>query len=90
MAAVEQAVGEAGLANTSVCAYQCFGACATGPHVVVDTDRAWYSGVASSDVPAVVAALTGGPAPEHLTGKVPGPQQEMIFSLIEMGVIPLP
>jgi (2Fe-2S) ferredoxin len=47
--------------------YTCFGGCDIGPNMIVYPDRAWYVGVQESDLPEVVAHLTGeGPRVERL------------------------
>lgn len=86
---LREAVAAQGVEGTAVVPYQCFGACETGAHVVLDAQRAWLSGVKVGDEAAVVAALQGQPAPERLAAGASPEQQEMFFSLIEMGIIEL-
>ena len=79
------ASGEVG--DVQVTAYPCFGGCDFGPNVVVYPDKCFYSGVTVADVPEIIAQLQGGPPVARLTGKVDPTTEELIFGLLDAGLI---
>ncbi|MBX5491221.1 MAG: (2Fe-2S) ferredoxin domain-containing protein [Chloroflexi bacterium] len=79
------AAGE--VTNVEVTAYPCFGGCDFGPNVVIYPDKCFYSGVSEGDVPEIVAQLQGGPPVTRLTGKVDPMTEELIFELLDAGLV---
>lgn len=67
--------------------YICFSACNSGPNVVVTEQRCWLSGVQPGDAKNIVHYLQGGPPVERLQGKNDSDLEEMIFGLIDAGLI---
>jgi NADH-quinone oxidoreductase subunit F len=70
-----------------VTAYPCFGGCDFGPNVVLYPTKVFYSGVTPADVDEIVAHLDGGEKVERLTGKVDEMTEELIFELLDAGLI---
>jgi NADH:ubiquinone oxidoreductase subunit E len=68
--------------------YLCFSACNSGPNVVIAEKRCWLSGVKPQDIDQVIAFLNGGPELPHLKVKNDEELEEMIFAIIEAGLIP--
>jgi (2Fe-2S) ferredoxin len=68
--------------------YVCFSACNNGPNVVIPEKRCWLSGVTCSDLDQVIAFLNGGPDLPHLKAKNEEELEEMIFAIIDAGLIP--
>lgn len=68
--------------------YMCFSACNNGPNVVIPEKRSWLSGVESRDLDQVVAFLNGGPDLPHLKAKNEEELEEMIFAIIDAGLLP--
>ena len=79
------AAGEVGGADVKQ--YPCFGGCDFGPNVVMYPTKAFYSGVTVDDVPDLVAQLNGGPAVERLQGQVDPMTEELIFELLDAGLV---
>jgi (2Fe-2S) ferredoxin len=79
------AAGELG--DVRVTAYPCFGGCDFGPNVVIYPDKCFYSGVTLADVPDIVAQLQGGPPVTRLTGQVDPTIEELIFELLDAGLV---
>ncbi len=75
----------AGDSSVEVRPYMCFGACHSGPNVVIYPDKVWFAGVKPEDVPAVVSYLRGGPAPTQLD-TIDAGLKEMIFQLLDAGL----
>jgi (2Fe-2S) ferredoxin len=75
-------------AGVAVRPYLCFSACNIGPNVVVPDKRCWYSGVATSDLDAVAAYIEGGADVPRLRQQNDPELEDMIFSIIEAGLIP--
>jgi len=74
--------------NCEVAAYMCFSACNSGPNVVVASQKAWFSGVQVSDVDAIIENLNGGPDIPRLKVQNDPDLEEMIFEIIDAGLIP--
>jgi NADH:ubiquinone oxidoreductase subunit E len=68
--------------------YLCFSACNSGPNVVIPSRRCWFSGVHITDVPEIVEFLNGGPNIVRLNKDNDPELQEMIFAIIDAGLVP--
>jgi (2Fe-2S) ferredoxin len=68
--------------------YMCFSACNNGPNLVIADKRCWLSTVKCSDLDQVIAFLNGGPDLPHLKAKNEEELEEMIFAIIDAGLIP--
>ena len=77
----------AGAEDIEITAYPCFGGCEYGPNVVLHPLKTFYSGVTAADVPAIRAHLDGGPPVERLTGQVDAMTEELIFELLDAGLM---
>ena len=82
--ALQQVCGATGL---QVKPYICFSACNSGPNVVAADARCWFSDVQPGDVEHIVSFLRGGPPVERLQGKNDPDLEEMIFGLIDAGLL---
>ena len=67
--------------------YPCFGGCENGPNVVVYPSKVFYSGVQPQDADALVAHVQGGAVVERLTGQVDPQIEELIFDLLDAGLL---
>jgi (2Fe-2S) ferredoxin len=86
--ALRDHVAAAGLADrVEVTQYPCFGGCDYGPNVVVFPAKAFYSGVKPTDVAEIAAHASGGPRVERLTGQVDPQVEELIFDLLDAGLL---
>jgi len=85
--AMRERVEGAGPADVEVSSYCCFGGCDYGPNVVLYPAKVFYSGVKPADVDPIVAQLEGGPVIDRLTGKVDDMTQELIFELLDAGLV---
>jgi len=68
--------------------YICFSACNIGPNVVVPEKRCWFSGVRASDANQIIEYLSGGPNLPHLQHQNEPDLEELIFAIIDAGLIP--
>lgn len=68
--------------------YLCFSACNIGPNVVIPERRCWFSGVTMADVAAVADYVNGGSELPRLKEKNEPDLEEMIFAIIDAGLIP--
>jgi NADH:ubiquinone oxidoreductase subunit E len=75
-------------AGVEVKPYMCFSACNIGPNVVIPSKQSWFSGVKPSDAGPIVAYLNGGPEPPGLAEESEPELKEMIFTIIDAGLIP--
>ncbi len=66
--------------------YMCFGACQSGPNIVVYPEKVWYSGVRGEDLDEIVAHLLGGPPVGRLADRVDPALRELIFQLLDAGI----
>lgn len=73
--------------GVEVKSYPCFGGCDYGPNVVVYPAKAFYSGVTPDDVPDILGHLNGGAPVERLQGKVDEMTEELIFELLDAGLV---
>ncbi len=64
----------------------CFGACQSGPNIVLYPQKVWYCGVKKKDIPEIAGHARGGPAVERLTEGVDGPLKELIYQLLDAGL----
>jgi (2Fe-2S) ferredoxin len=87
LAAVNEKVEALGADDIGVTAYPCFGGCDFGPNVVLYPTKVFYSGVTPDDVDDILAHLRGGEKVERLTGKVDEMTEELIFELLDAGLI---
>ncbi len=67
--------------------YMCFGACQAGPNIVLYPQKVWYCGVKQGDVNEIAAHAEGGPEVERLTQGVEGSLKELIYQLLDAGLI---
>lgn len=67
--------------------YVCFSACNIGPNVVVPAKRCWFSRVRAADVTSIIAHLKGGPDLPHLAENNEPDLKEMIFAIIDAGLM---
>jgi NADH-quinone oxidoreductase subunit F len=67
--------------------YPCFGGCEYGPNVVVYPAKRFYSGVKPADVDDIVAQLPSGGAVERLMNQVDPQIEELIFELLDAGLL---
>jgi (2Fe-2S) ferredoxin len=88
LAELKSKVAQQSGATCQVEAYMCFSACNSGPNVVVASKKAWFSGVQVSDVDAIIAHLNGGPAVPRLKEQNDPDLEQMIFEIIDAGLIP--
>lgn len=68
--------------------YLCFSACNSGPNVVIADRRSWFSEVQATDVDAIVDYLNGGDDVPRLRGKNDPELEQMIFDIIDSGLVP--
>jgi (2Fe-2S) ferredoxin len=87
LAAVREQLEAAGASDVEVTAYPCFGGCDFGPNVVLYPKKVFYSGVTPDDVEGILASLHDGEKVERLTGKVDEMTEELIFELLDAGLI---
>ncbi len=80
-------VTEAGLDDVEVTQYPCFGGCEYGPNIVFYPDKVFYSGVKPQDVDELMAHVCGGAPVERLTGIVDPQIEELIFELLDAGLL---
>lgn len=66
--------------------YMCFGACQSGPNIVIYPNKVWYGGVRREDVGDIAAHVQGGPPVERLSRRVDRSLQELIFQLLDAGL----
>ena len=66
--------------------YMCFGACQSGPNIVVYPDKVWYCGVKRDDVDEIAAHAGGGEPVERLTHGVDDSLKELIYQLLDAGL----
>ena len=57
------------------------------PNVVLYPKKVFYSGVTPDDVEPILASLDNGERVERLTGKVDEMTEELIFELLDAGLI---
>ena len=68
--------------------YICFSACEKGPNVVCVEDQVWYCGVQPDDVDEVVKAVNDGRVVERLTENTDRVTRNLIFTVLEAGLLP--
>jgi len=66
--------------------YMCFGACQSGPNIVVYPDKVWYCGVKQTDADDIAAHAKGGTAVERLTHGVDDSLKALIYQLLDAGL----
>jgi NADH:ubiquinone oxidoreductase subunit E len=88
LAELTEQVAAAGVADVEVRPYMCFSACNIGPNVVIPAKQNWFSGVEPSDAKAIAAYLGGAPEPPGLAEENEPELKEMIFAIIDAGLIP--
>ncbi|MGH8974830.1 MAG: (2Fe-2S) ferredoxin domain-containing protein [Acidimicrobiia bacterium] len=76
------------LPDVDVREYICFSACEKGPNVVCVEDQVWYCGVQPGDVDDIVEALASGATVERLTQGTDKVTRNLIFSILEAGLLP--
>src|SRR5438046_570126 len=64
----------------------CFGACWTGPNVVLYPQGTWYSNVNEGDVDEIVAHVKGGPKVDRLVNKVDADLLDLVLAILETSV----
>jgi len=65
--------------------YLCFGACESGPNIVLHPRKTWYTGVKSEDLPEILDSIGGGPTVSRLD-TIDASLKKMIYSLLDTGV----
>jgi len=65
--------------------YLCFGACESGPNIVLYPRKSWYAGVQSADLPEILESIAGGPT-VHRLDTIDASLKKMIYSLLDTGV----
>jgi (2Fe-2S) ferredoxin len=86
--ALRDRVAADGLADSvDVTQYPCFGGCDYGPNVVVFPSKAFYSVVKPPDVGDIAAYAGGGLRVERLSGQVDPQIEELIFDLLDAGLL---
>jgi (2Fe-2S) ferredoxin len=68
--------------------YICFSACEKGPNVVCVEDQVWYCGVEPDDVDDIVKAVNDGSVVERLTENTDRVTRNLIFTVLEAGLLP--
>jgi len=86
--ALKRKLGDSMLDTCKVAPYLCFSACNIGPNVVVASKRCWFSGVQLSDLDEVVDYLRGGDDIPRLKTQNDPDLEQMIFDIIDAGLIP--
>ena len=66
--------------------YMCFGACQSGPNIVVYPQKVWYCKVKPDDVDSIAEHAAGGPPVERLTEGVDPPLKDLIYQLLDAGL----
>ena len=64
----------------------CFGACWTGPNVVLHPQGTWYHNVQPADVDEIVAHIKGGPPVERLINRGDPQLHELVISILDAGL----
>jgi (2Fe-2S) ferredoxin len=64
----------------------CFGACWTGPNVVLHPNGTWYNNVSLADVDDIVAHIQGGEPVDRLINKVDPQLHELVLSILDAGL----
>ncbi len=67
--------------------YKCFGACNSGPNVVIPDRRCWLSSVKPDDASAVRQVVEGGEWPVRLRQQTDPDLEEMILGMIDAGLL---
>lgn len=75
-----------GASGVHVKPYMCFGACQSGPNIVVYPNKVWYCNVKRSDVDAIAAHAEGGPPVERLTKGLDDSLKDLIYQLLDAGL----
>src|SRR5438477_5894700 len=75
-----------GSPDVEVKPYMCFGACQSGPNIVVYPDKVWYCGVKDADVDAIAAHANGGSAVERLTQGIDESLKGLVYQLLDAGL----
>jgi NADH:ubiquinone oxidoreductase subunit E len=88
LGALKESLQGSGLEAVAVKPYLCFSACNVGPNIVIAEKRCWFSGVRIGDVASIVAYLKGGPDLPQLREKNEPELEEMIFAIIDAGLMP--
>ena len=65
--------------------YLCFGACESGPNIVLYPRKSWYAGVKSEDLPEILDSIGGGPTVSRLD-TIDASLKGMIYSLLDTAV----
>lgn len=88
LSGLKEKLGTSSLNTCRVEPYLCFSGCNIGPNVVVSSKRCWFSGVQPSDLDAIVDYLQGGEDIPRLKEKNAPDLEQMIFDIIDAGLIP--
>ncbi len=73
-------------ADITVKPYMCFGACQSGPNIVMYPQKVWYAKVSPDDVEDIAGYAEGGPEVGRLTEGVDRGLQELIYQLLDAGL----
>ena len=79
-------VAESGV-DVDVKQYPCFGGCDYGPNIVFYPDKVFYSGVKPPDLDEMMEHVRGGAPVARLTGHVDPQIEELIFELLDAGLL---
>ena len=72
--------------RVEVTPYDCFGACAEGPNLVLYPEGTWYSLVQQADAEEIAQHIVGGPRVDRLTGRVDAALRGMILEILDCGL----
>jgi len=61
----------------------CFGACWTGPNIVLYPEGTWYSNVEAGDVDDIVAHIRGGPPVERRINNSDPDLHQLVLEILE-------
>jgi (2Fe-2S) ferredoxin len=75
-----------GNAEVEVKPYMCFGACQSGPNIVVYPQKVWYCKVGADDMESIAAHAAGGSPVDRLTEGVDPPLKDLIYQLLDAGL----
>lgn len=76
----------AGRHDIQVKPYMCFGACQSGPNIVLYPQKVWYSAVKEGDVDDIASHAEGGAKVERLAQGIDPSLQDLIYQLLDAGL----
>jgi (2Fe-2S) ferredoxin len=75
-----------GAEGVEVKPYMCFGACQSGPNIVMYPSKTWYCRVKQPDVEDIATHAKGGATVERLTHGIDPSLKDLIFQLLDAGL----